>query len=604
MRGVQRWGFLLLAALSGLWALAVWLGSGLEVVIGGIRVVSRSPLRPALLSLVATACHLLVNGWSGVRADVAKGRHMATAPRVAGLLSFGTIVVALTFNTWSAGGADSYAYVTQADLWLQGNLKVPIRLAEHAPWPNALATFTPFGYRTAHDGKTIVPVTAPGLPLLMAVAKRLGGHAAMFWIVPLCGGLLVWSTFGIGRAMGSRATGLAAAWLVATSPTLLSMTKSVMSDVPAAAFWALATMLALRRTSAAATLAGLSSAMALLIRPNLALLGVVLGVWICWDAWRTEGSTWRRPVLMAVAMSPAAVIVATVNTWLYGSPLASGYGDVGGLFALDNVFVNLRQYTQWLVDTQTWMILLGMAALLLPFRRVWGHDAPERAPALLAGMGIGSLASYLAYSVFDAWWFLRFLLPAWPPLFLGLSWAVERVTGRDRVWGRVMFTASVVLLGFLGVNTAVRLGVYPEGEGERRYASIAELVSRETEPTSVILAGQHVGAVRYYGGRQSIQFSGLDPAWLDRAVDWLASQNRKAYFLLEDWEIPLFTQRFAGQDTGSVNTFSPVLAYTAYRIQGTIYLFDPERPKATTRRPLPIRNPRPLCPEPAAEPPE
>jgi hypothetical protein len=40
-------------------------------------------------------------------------------------------------------------------------------------------------------------------------------------------------TFAIGRRLGSPAIGLAAAWLVATSPAFLAMLVSPMSDVPA-----------------------------------------------------------------------------------------------------------------------------------------------------------------------------------------------------------------------------------------------------------------------------------------------------------------------------------------------------------------------------------
>ncbi|MGE3841727.1 MAG: ArnT family glycosyltransferase [Vicinamibacterales bacterium] len=597
---MSRWGFAVLAALSGVWAATVWLGGGVDLVIAGVRVVSRSPARPALIGLGAAACHILINGWARARTDLAASARMMTLARVAGALAVGTIAVALTFNTWAAGGADSYAYVTQADLWLQGNLKVPIPLAERAPWPNALATFTPFGYRSTPEATAIVPVTAPGLPLLMAVAKWLGGHAAMFWVVPLCGGLLVWSTFAIGREMGSEAAGLAAAWLVATSPTFLSMTKSVMSDVPAAAFWALATMLALRKTRSAGVLSGSCAGVALVIRPNLALLGIVLGVWVCWDTWRTDRANWLRPFLTVAGMVPAAMVVALVNTWLYGAPVASGYGDVGSLFAAAHIPINLRRYTEWLLQTQTWMIPMGLIAVLLPLRFVWGDDVRDRAPALLAAVALATWASYLAYSAFDAWWFLRFLLPAWPAIFLGLTRMIERITGRERAWGRVLLATTSLLLGAMCAETAVRLGVYPEGEGERRYATIAELVAKETESGSVILAGQHVGAVRYYGGRQSLQFSELDPAWLDRAVEWLAREGRKPYFLLEDWEIPVFTARFAGQRAGLATTFSPVLAYEADRIHGTIYLFDPDRPTGPIRRPLPIRNPQPLSPRPAA----
>ena len=74
----------------------------------------------------------------------------------------------------------------------------------------------------------------------MAAAKAIAGHCAMFLVTPLSGALLVWITFAIGRRLDSDALGLAAAWLVATSPAVLAMLVSPMSDVPAAAFWAVA----------------------------------------------------------------------------------------------------------------------------------------------------------------------------------------------------------------------------------------------------------------------------------------------------------------------------------------------------------------------------
>jgi hypothetical protein len=45
---------------------------------------------------------------------------------------------------------------------------------------------------------------------------------------------------------------------------------------------------------------------------------------------------------------------------------------------------------------------------------------------------------------------------------------------------------------------------------------------------------------------------------------------------------------------------SPVLAYRAYGIPGTVYLFDPARPSAITVEPAPIRNPQSRVPLPAA----
>ena len=47
---------------------------------------------------------------------------------------------------------------------------------------------------------------------------------------------------------------------------------------------------------------------------------------------------------------------------------------------------------------------------------------------------------------------------------------------------------------------------------------------------------------------------------------------------------------------------SPVLAYRAYGIPGTVYLFDPAKPSAHTLEPAPLRDPQPRCPLPAPPP--
>ena len=147
--------------------------------------------------------------------------------------------------------------------------------------------------------------------------------------------------------------------------------------------------------------------------------------------------------------------------------------------------------------------------------------------------------------------------------------------------------------------TAVRLGVFPEGEGERRYATIAELVGRSVEPSAVVITGMHVGSLRYYSGRLTLRFDLLDEAWLDRTVAWLEAQGRHPYVLLEDWEMADFSRRFGRRNTLGTLAMAPVLAYKADRIPGTVYLFDPRRPVGPTDSPLPIRDPRPRCAPPA-----
>jgi hypothetical protein len=161
---------------------------------------------------------------------------------------------------------------------------------------------------------------------------------------------------------------------------------------------------------------------------------------------------------------------------------------------------------------------------------------------------------------------------------------------------------AVVALGLNGIRIASNHAVFPVDEGERRYATIARLVADMTEPSAIILTSEHAGPIRYYAGRLTLRSDILDEAWLDRAVDWLRAAGRHPYFLLEDWELPSFRQRFAGRNTLGRLELSPLLAYESYQGAGTIYLFDPMQPVARTLEPLRVKDPRPRCVAPARQP--
>src|SRR5207249_4266798 len=116
------------------------------------------------------------------------------------------------------------------------------------------------------------------------------------------------------------------------------------------------------------------------------------------------------------------------------------------------------------------------------------------------------------------------------------------------------------------------------------------------EASSAILSGAlNAGPVRFYAGRMTLRFDVLNEAWLDRAVDWLRQQGRHVYFMVEDWELPEFERRFGAQNRLGRLQMAPILAYRAYNVSGTVYLFDPLTPDGPTRDLPPIRDPRPLC---------
>ena len=125
-------------------------------------------------------------------------------------------------------------------------------------------------------------------------------------------------------------------------------------------------------------------------------------------------------------------------------------------------------------------------------------------------------------------------------------------------------------------------------------------MEQETDPRSVIITGQHAGPLEYYGGRAALRFDLLDQEWLDRAVQWLAGHNRRPYILLEEWEVPAFQQRFAGRNKLGTLNFTPVMAYHAPGVPGSVFLFDPARPDGPTMRPVPPPGARRRCVLPAA----
>jgi hypothetical protein len=592
--------------------------------IAGVRVSSRNPFRPFLISAVAVAAYGAVSGRTKLGEDAgwlrgagrrlaalgAEGVRLAEAQRhpapLAALIAVGAVAVSLSFRESTAGGSDAFSYVTQADLWLSRTprLRIEMPIAAAAPWPSALETFTPFGYRMTSDRQAVVPVTPPGLPLLMAAFARIAGHCAMSWVVPLTGGVLVWSTFLIGRRLGSDGVGLGGAWLVATSPTVLAMSRSIMSDVPAAAFWAVATAASLRPSVTAAFAAGLAASAGLMIRLNLLPLGAVLTGWMIWSALSARPRRWTRIAAFAAGLLPGCMAMAFINRWLYGSPAASGYGNLGSLFAAHNIAVNLRHYATWLSETQTPLALAGLAALLLPWPRIWPSRDARAAVRLLAVIVVTVFAIYAAYTPFQEWWYLRFLLPAWPAIFIGTAALILGLTRGTRTAGRGAAAIVLLALGILGIRSARELGVYPPGEGERRYATIAGLVAEVTPPSAVVVTTSHVGTLRYYGGRLTVRYDVLDPGWLDRALDWFERQGRRPYILLEEQELQEFRDRFRASSQIAWLEMTPVLVYEAHRIAGRVFLFDPRHAKAAAWQPPPIQDPQPRCPVPAATPPD
>src|SRR5262249_26988624 len=157
----------------------------------------------------------------------------------------------------------------------------------------------------------------------------------------------------------------------AVSPIFLVQLVQPMSDVPAAAWWLLTVVLIVGRPNGRAQAfgSGFAASMGVLTRPNLLPLALVAAGYLAWapavderlagDAPRYR----RRAILGFVAgLAPGLIVLGLLQRSMYGSPFATGYGSLGGMFSLAHVAPNLQRYPRWLVDTQTPLIVLALVA--------------------------------------------------------------------------------------------------------------------------------------------------------------------------------------------------------------------------------------------------
>ena len=234
--------------IAALWTAYLVFVGGFDLPIGRSVFSSHEPLRPILWGSLTLAVFVWANGVDRTAGTWARALGRLPHGLIAAGLALSTFVIGVVYASTVATASDSYGYLSQADLWIDGTLKIAQPWAAQAPWPEPQWSFTPLGYKPSPnaDEWSLVPIYSPGLPLLMAGAKLVGGQAAMFLWVPLFGAALVLATYGIGRQLGSSAAGLVAAWLVMASPTYLFMLALPMIDVPVAALWTVAFLFLLR----------------------------------------------------------------------------------------------------------------------------------------------------------------------------------------------------------------------------------------------------------------------------------------------------------------------------------------------------------------------
>ncbi len=585
-RLAARRQLLRLAAVAYVAAVAIGLtGGGLVMMAGTVRLSARGTRKPLLVMAVAVGAALalsprgrrwrtLADDWRGIAARLERllaspaVGSAAAARTAAAAIAVVFVAAALVVGEGSAGAADPYGYVSQARLWAGGVPRVDQPALRDLPAGVIPEAVVPLGYRLAVDGQALVPIYAPGYPLVMALFERVGGPSAVYLVMPLLGGIGVWATFLLGARLVSPAAGVVAASTVATSPAVLSIVMhSPMSDIPTMTWWLLALTAGLGASPGSALAAGLAAGAAILTRPNLVPLAVIVGALPVLNAWRrSTRAAATSGALFALGPIAASLGIVALNTIWYGSPLTSGYGQLAGvLYRWDFFWEDLRRYSRWLWETERWPLLAAAAGAVVMWRRWPDIAAADRTAGVVGALfAAGVCLAYAFYLPIEEWWTLRFLFPALP--LLGVAAAVGFLALPASP--HALRPAAVILAAALTVASARDRGAFATTDQDR-FETMGRYITEHLPPDAVLLSMIHSGSANFYSGRLTMRWDMLRPDQLDPLIAELRRRGQTPFILLDGIEEPQFSRRFEGASRLAALDWEPLATTRGARLFAT-----------------------------------
>lgn len=445
----------------------------------------------------------------------------------AGLVAYGVFL--WQYAAAQPGGSDSSGYFNTAKLLARGQVHAAMRAVEGLP-PAALPAYvyTPLGFLPDELTGDLKPSYPVGLSLFLLAGQRLFGAEAGANLVMILHTLAgVWLVFALARTAGCQpGPALLAAAIVALSPLTLMHAVQAMSDVPAMVWVTAALWLAWRSpVSVGVTMAaGFAWGIAVLVRPTNVIAVLPLALVL--------GTSWRRWLWLGLGGLPCAIVALAFNQAAYHSILASSYGDVSVLFGWQWGWLSVQHYVRWLPVLGTPLVALALGLPLL-----W---RTARSPVLV--LGSWSLA-YLGFYAFyyhthEWWWYLRFVLPALPPLvvaavLVGQQGIARWVPPRRAALG-LWFALA---LGTLGSHRhwIKHWGILSIGRHEEVYQLTTQWVQQHAPADAVVFCMQTSGALYYHTDHRLLRWDMLERSW-PRIRAGLVAAGHPVYGVFFDFE--------------------------------------------------------------------
>ncbi len=429
-----------------------------------------------------------------------------------------------------AAGADSGGYLGSARLLSEGKLVTTLRTIPEFAARNVWMEM-PLGYE-AEEGTTILRPTYPvGLPLHYAIGGMIAGW---YWgpllVVVLSAVAAVVLCYFAARELEVSpvlaATGAAA---LAASPLFLYTSFIPMSDTVATAWCAAAFLAALRAKHGwkGGVLCGMAFSVAVLVRPSNAIMLPVLML-VLWH--------WRSLLWAAVGAIPGGAINAIYNHIMYGSAFRSGYGPIFNVFERRFFALSWANYKETLPYA---LPLMFVGLVLLPFLpwRKW--------PREFAACILWAVIFMLFYAFYEfthqAWWFLRFLLPAFPALVLlgvaGLEAVLARVPAAGRQISRIVAGALIVFVSIKACVAVARERHFMLlKEYQEPYTAVTDWANHNLPAGALVAVMQLSSSFYYYTELPILRWDMVDPPDAAKLAAALKRSGRPLYAVLFPFE--------------------------------------------------------------------
>lgn len=443
----------------------------------------------------------------------------------------------------NAAGSDSAGYLNGARLLMEGRLTADARMVPGLDV--RFDAYLPLGFSAAGAGQ-MAPTYPLGVPLVFALVGKL---SSLEYAIPfvILGQLVlgIWFTQRLALACDlPGAWAWLAAALVACNPVYVFMGLQPMSDGPSLV-WVTAALLGAvrgRDDPRFAALAGLATAFAVMVRPANVLCLVPVAIVL--------GASWRRLGWWILGGLPGAIVQFWLNARLFGNPFMTGYGDPSNLFAWAWVWPTLGHFALWLPALATPLVVFAFVGVAV--RRV----------ALSVRLALVTcVTAYFGFYAFyffshEAWWYLRFVMPVFPPLAVltvfglraaagRLGWRVMELHGSRRAIASTLILALVPVAGLL--FWANRLSVLRAAEGNSIYRASALWAERHVPAGAVVMCMQTSGSLFHYTSLTLFRYESMPPVELAAALRDLERLGRPVYAVLLTTELQDARSRLVGR---------------------------------------------------------